>query len=220
RKVRDVHGHVINQVRIVCALAGAIVAVALPPAANGAAKPRLYSFGLNFEGDMGVTTNATNFNANPTPVRVRLPGATGAPGKVAAAGTNSFVITASNQLYGFGSNLRGQLGIAANVDTANANPIPTVVTLPGAGGKILQVAGGNAHTLAITSSGQLYAFGVNVYGQLGIPTNANTINANPTPAPVALPGAVGHPVQVATGFMHSIVLTSAGEVYAFGLNLY
>jgi Putative Ig domain/Regulator of chromosome condensation (RCC1) repeat len=52
----------------------------------------------------------------------------------------------------------------------------------------VQVAAGYTHSLAVTSTGQLYAFGENDYGQLGNATNSGTTNANPTPILVGLPG--------------------------------
>ncbi len=49
------------------------------------------------------------------------------------------------------------------------------------------MAAGNDHSLAVTSTGQLYAFGENNYGQLGSASDSGTTNANPTPTLVALP---------------------------------
>jgi hypothetical protein len=64
------------------------------------------------------------------------------------------------------------------------------VSLPGATGPVVQAAAGADHSLAVTSTGQLYVFGDNLFGQLGSATNSGTTSANPTPAPVALPGGV------------------------------
>jgi hypothetical protein len=49
-------------------------------------------------------------------------------------------------------------------------------------------AGSAAAFASGSSAGQLYAFGLNVAGQLGITTNRDTGNANPMPALVSLPG--------------------------------
>ncbi len=100
--------------------------------------------------------------------------------QVAAGGYQSLALTSSGQLYAFGGNSYGQLGSAAN---NNPNPTPALVTLPGAGGPVTQVAAGYEHSLALTSTGQLYAFGANFYGQLGSEANKDP---NPTPAQVDL----------------------------------
>jgi alpha-tubulin suppressor-like RCC1 family protein len=173
---------------------------------------QLFAFGGNSSGELGRTANET---ANPTPTLVNLPGANGATTKVAAGFDHSLALTATGQLLAWGLNSKGQLGIATNAGTMNPNPTPTLVSLPGASGPVTDVAGGGEHTLAVTSTGQLYAFGSNAAGQLGSAANAN---ANPTPALVSLPGATGPAVQVAAGIFHSVVLTSTGQVYAFGAN--
>ena len=76
------------------------------------------------------------------------------------------------------------------------------MTLPGATGPVTEVAAGGEHSLAVTSTGQLYAFGENEYGQLG---SAANFEPNPTPALVALPGAAG---PVAAGVYHSLAVVT------------
>ena len=89
------------------------------------------------------------------------------------------------------------------------------MTLPGATGPATRVAAGGEHSLAVTSTGQLYAFGSNGYGQLG---SAANVEPNPTPALVTLPGATGPVTEVAAGAEHSLAVTSTGQLYAFGNN--
>jgi hypothetical protein len=118
---------------------------------------------------------------------VTLPGASGPVTQVAAGQSHSLAVTSTGQLYAFGQNFLGQLGSLVNSGTNNANPTPMLVTLPGATGSVTQIAAGQSHSLAVTSSGQLYAFGYNYFGQLGSETNIGVGGANPTPALVALP---------------------------------
>jgi alpha-tubulin suppressor-like RCC1 family protein len=177
---------------------------------------QVFAFGDNFYGQLGNTTNANNsaISANPNPTPVTLPG----PAVQVAAGDQfSLVLTSSGQLYAFGTNDEGQLGNANN-DASIANPTPTPVTLPGASGTVTQIAAGNDFSLALTSGGQLYAFGDNEYGQLGNATNNATTAANPTPALVAV--AAGRVVQIAAGFDYALVLSATGQVFAFGDNDY
>jgi alpha-tubulin suppressor-like RCC1 family protein len=95
--------------------------------------------------------------------------------------------TTAGQLYAFGLNEYGQLGSATNNGTTTANPTPVLVGLPGVGGPVTEIAAGAGHSLAVTSTGQLYAFGYNDSGQLGSATNSGTLTANPTPVLVGLP---------------------------------
>ena len=181
---------------------------------------QLYAFGYNREGQLGNSTNVETEKPNPTPTLVSLPGEVGPVTQIAAGAYHSLALTSSGQLYAFGDNETGQLGNATNNETSKPNPTPTLVSLPGEIGPITLIAAGESHSLAVTSSGQLYAFGYNRYGQLGNATNIGTPKPNPTPALVSLPGEVGVPTQIAAGAVHSLVITSSGQLYAFGFNFY
>jgi alpha-tubulin suppressor-like RCC1 family protein len=73
------------------------------------------------------------------------------------------------------------------------------------------IAGGYRHSLAISNSGNLFAWGVNEDYQLGNGTNVNS------PEPVQI-GNENNWIDVACGDYHSLALNSAGEVFAWGRN--
>jgi alpha-tubulin suppressor-like RCC1 family protein len=179
---------------------------------------QLYAFGQNDHGQLGNATNNGTYNPNPTPTLVTLPGATGPVVQIAAGGDHSLALTSTDQLYAFGGNYAGQLGNTTNNETSKANPTPALVTLPGESGPVTQIVAGGGHSLVLTASGQLYAFGSNVCGQLGGTTNIGTQSANPTPTLVTLPGATGSVTHVAAGGAFTLALTSTGQLYSFGLN--
>ncbi len=81
-----------------------------------------------------------------------------------------------------------------------------------AGAAFDKFSAGRYHSLRLNSASQLYATGTNTYGQLG---NGNT-TAFTSPQLVNLPGQTV--VNVAAGGQHSLVLTSARELWAAGLN--
>ena len=130
--------------------------------------------------------------------------------------------TSPGQLFAFGYNDYGQLGSPLNDESEIGNPAPALVALPGASGRLTQVAAGSEFSLALTSTGQLYAFGSNEFGQLGSAGNAGSPEqeSNPVPALVTLPGASGPVTHIAAGQLHSLALTSTGQLYAFGSNQY
>jgi len=176
----------------------------------------IYGFGENQFGQLGTTTNNGKPDANPVPESVTLPGAGGPVVQIAAGGGFSLARTSTGQLYAFGENFAGELG---NANTGNQpNPVPTQVILPNATGPVVQMAAGAEFTLAVTSTGQLYAFGDNFAGQLGNAVNNSKFVPNPTPTLVPIPAASGGVVQVATGYDFSLALTSSGQLYAFGDN--
>lgn len=63
--------------------------------------------------------------------------------------------------------------------------------------------------VTLTQSGEVYTFGSNSYGQLGV----GDIMIRGGPVQVKLPGPAVH---IASGSNHSVVLTAKGEVYTFG----
>jgi hypothetical protein len=78
-------------------------------------------------------------------------------------GAHTVAITAAGQLYAWGANGSGQLGDG----TTTQRRIPTLV-----GSGFASVAAGasdqtTSHTVAITTTGQLYAWGSDASGQLG-----------------------------------------------------
>jgi alpha-tubulin suppressor-like RCC1 family protein len=183
-----------------------------------------YAFGYNYHGQLGNSTYIEGNGPhgwNPTPALIVLPGQDGPVIQVAGGGESSFVLTESGQLYAFGNNTFGQLGNETNINqiTGKANPTPTLVTLPGQNGPVVEVAPGLQHTLVLTESGQLYSFGANTSGQLGRETTPEPGKwANPTPTLVTLPGQIGPVVKIAAGRESSLALTEGGQLYSFGNN--
>lgn len=117
-------------------------------------------------------------------------------------------LAAPKSVFNWGANNVGQLGDGTTLDRA----LPKQPTLP-SGLTPISVAAGGDHSLAVASSGNIYAWGANGFGQLGDGTTVERY----TPVLVNLP--TGVTVQaVAAGFYYSVALTSTGRVYAWGSN--
>ena len=78
---------------------------------------------------------------------------------------------------------------------------------------IVSVAAGYGHSLALTESGEVWAWGNNWYGQLGDGTTTDRYT------PVLVEG-LGDVVSIAAGYGHSLAFTESGEVWAWGDNGY
>ena len=193
-----------------------VLAAAAPAASAAGTSPgQIYAFGTNFAGELGNTTNNGTFNENPTPTLVTLPGATGSAKLLATGEVYSLAVTATGQLFSWGYNFDGQLGYATNDLTDNPNPTPTQVSLPGASGPPSVVATGINYSLVLTTTGQLYTFGDNDFGENGYAADGNP---HPTPILVTLPGANGPVIEVAAGENSSLALTATGQVFGWGDN--
>lgn len=66
------------------------------------------------------------------------------------------------------------------------------------------------YTVVLMENGEVYTFGSNAMGQLGV---ADVNNVGPVRA--NLPSVI---VQIAAGSNHTVALSSTGEVYTFGSN--
>jgi alpha-tubulin suppressor-like RCC1 family protein len=111
-------------------------------------------------------------------------------------------------LRAWGENGNGQLGTG----TLHSAKLPVKVSLP-TGVTITQVRTGCTDTVALTSAGQVYAWGQNNKGQLGDGTTATRT----TPVRVQLPAGV-KATAVRAGCRDNLALTSKGRVYAWGNN--
>ncbi|MGO9528021.1 MAG: RCC1 domain-containing protein [Verrucomicrobiia bacterium] len=81
-------------------------------------------------------------------------------------GGHSIALTADKRVWTWGDNELGELG---NGTTGGYDPTPTVVTNLT---NVVAIAGGVGFTLAVTSNGQVYAWGDNSFGELGTNTSA------------------------------------------------
>jgi alpha-tubulin suppressor-like RCC1 family protein len=190
-----------------------------PAAAFGPPAGAVLAFGDNVSGELGSTADNGTDTAHPNPTTVALPGQSGPVAQVAVGGNHSLGLTSTGQLYAFGSNDHGQLGSTVNNGSTTANPSPTLVTLPGQSGTIVQVSAGEEDSFALTSTGQLYGFGYNNYGELGNTNNNGKDAPNPTPTLITLPGQSGTITRVSAGAQFTLVLTSGDQLYSFGDNL-
>ncbi|CAI0412104.1 unnamed protein product [Linum tenue] len=90
--------------------------------------------------------------------------------------------------------------------------VPCLVTLnPGV--RIVTVAAGGRHTLALSDAGVLLAFGWGLYGQCGQGSTDDELS------PTCVSSMLGiRMAAVAAGLWHSICVSDDGDVYAFGGN--
>lgn len=124
--------------------------------------------------------------------------------------SHSLCIDTEGRCYSWGRNEQGQLG---HGDT-NRRDTPTIIeALEGL--NIVEAACGKGHSLVITEKGQVYAWGENAQGQLGIGSQGD-----PKLSPVKI-SYNGPPIRrVACGALFSMIVSVNGNLYSFGLPEY
>ena len=132
--------------------------------------------------------------------------------QVSAGNTHSLVVTTDGTVLAFGNNAFGQLGDSTTIDRY----FPTAVV---GLSNVNHVSAGDSHSLALVnniSGNQVYAWGFNEYGQLGIGKSIPRpySNLKLEDAPVLVP--INNIVQVAAGSQYSLALDTSGEVWYWG----
>lgn len=119
---------------------------------------QVYSWGYNWDGECGNG----NRDEQLTPYKIN-----GFNNKkviaISCGGAHSMALTESGEVFSWGYNGDGQLGIGNN---DNQNKPIRVINLYSV--NITKIAAGDRHSLLLSSNGEIYTFGRNHYGQLGI----------------------------------------------------
>ena len=162
-----------------------------------------YAWGFNGYGQLGTGNTA----GAPSPVTV-IGGITNWS-QVSAGGTHSLGLTSTGIAYAWGRNDKGQLGI--NQYSWQVDSVLSPIAVAGGITNWKQVSAGGAHSLGVTSTGILYAWGSNSHGQAA-PGSYTSALASPT----IVVGGITNWSQVSAGALHSLGVTSTGIAYAWG----
>ncbi|MBI0142603.1 InlB B-repeat-containing protein [Bifidobacterium sp. W8106] len=189
-----------------------------------------YAWGYNYYGQLGDGTGDDKH----APVMVRTPDRKTYPDlpadftylQVSAGGSHSLALGSDGNVYAWGNNYSGRLGdgTGTNQHAPVRVKTPDRKTYPDlpADFTYLQVSAGSAHSLAVGSDGNAYAWGWNDSGRLGDGTSSSRY----TPVRVKTPDRKTYPdlpadftyLQVSAGATHSLALGSDGNAWAWGNN--
>ena len=149
----------------------------------------------------------------PFPISVPLPASVRAAQSVSTGDTHTCAVLADDAGSGvvacFGANDQGQLGDG----TTTAHAAPAVVTLGTPPRPARAVSAGGAHSCAIDGDGQLWCWGANDQGQLGIGRATDQL----VPVMVALPSGAAA-IAVSAGEAHTCAVDAANHLFCWGAN--
>ncbi len=148
--------------------------------------------------------NIIKYSDKVTPVE--FPDGTPSIIAVAAGDTFSVALDVNGDVYTWGYNKNGQLGLG--VSDSNVHATPTKVSRLN---NIIKVVAGANQVIALDTNGYVYSWGRNIAGSLGIGSTSD-INI-----PKSIDN-ISKAIDVAAGVDHAMVLTSDGTVYTTGRN--
>ncbi|XP_022530431.2 RCC1 and BTB domain-containing protein 1 isoform X1 [Astyanax mexicanus] len=163
----------------------------------------VFAWGYNNCGQVGSGSTANQ----PTPRKVSNCLQNKAVVSIACGQTSSMAVSDNGEVYGWGYNGNGQLGLGNNGNQLTPCRLAALQGLC-----VLQIASGYAHSLALTDEGLLYAWGANTYGQLGTGNKSNQLS------PVQVMAEKERIVEIAAchSTHTSAAKTQSGQVYMWG----
>jgi len=131
--------------------------------------------------------------------------------QVAAGLYHSIGLSADGNVYGWGDDTHGQLGLGRVLMADYPQPVSGFNLGPGVVKS--RIAVGSSHNVVVRSDGSVWAWGANSSGQLGVGT------AGTRTSPVQVVGLTSV-VAVAAGADYSLAVKSDGSVWAWGANYF
>ncbi len=133
-----------------------------------------------------------------------------------AAENTGFALTQSGKLYIWGANDRGILG-SGSTDENEIYETPTLLDFPE---PIAAVSAETMSAFILTESGDVYGWGDNSVGQLGVPEFSEVAAGSPVKLEKYCDGSGAETAitvkEILCGGRTNFVLSEAGDVYAFG----
>ena len=178
---------------------------------------RVFMWGYNVAGQLGDGTSTTR--SIPTEITTGfslLAGETII--SISLSIDHSSALTSTGRVFMWGWNRDGQLGDGTSITRNVPTEITSNFSLP-IGEKILSLSMGSSHSSAFTSTGRVFMWGYNQFGQLG---NGMNVNRNlPTEITSNFSFSEGEKIiSLSLGSTHSSALTSTGRVFIWGSNEY
>lgn len=171
-------------------------------------KGRVFAWGAGSEGQLGTgdfkeTTFIPSKIKALTDIKII---------QVACGHYHSLALSADSQVFSWGKNSQGQLGLGEQFPSqASPQRVRSLQGIP-----VAQVAAGGAHSFALSLSGTSFGWGNNSAGQLAL-SGDNVPVQSPKPRSIGALKKLGV-IYISCGAEHTAVLTQDGKVFTFGDN--
>ncbi|XP_059186433.1 probable E3 ubiquitin-protein ligase HERC6 [Centropristis striata] len=165
---------------------------------------QVFSWGAGEDGQRGILPHLLSSRLSLVPIPLQIPVI-----QVACGNSHSLALTQGGDVFSWGLNSHGQLGLGKEV---SLQYVPDLVG-PLTGVAVTQIAAGATHSLFLTLPGLVYCCGANKSGQLGLNRVDENGRFNICMVPALRPLGVS---SMSCGEAHSAVLTKDGKVFTFG----
>jgi alpha-tubulin suppressor-like RCC1 family protein len=165
---------------------------------------QIYVCGSNYYGQLGLG------NLTDHPALTLLPSQPEPIKMISSRHCHNLALTASGQVYVWGSNRYSQLGLGDTIDRRTPILLSPGLFRNDPFGRIKTVIAGDQYSLVLTTSDQLYAWGDNQSSQLGLEDTFD----RPIPTSVVSPQESIR--MITAGNYSSAVLTVSGQMYLRG----
>lgn len=176
---------------------------------------KVQSWGDNTYGQLARTTQ-TNSDSQPN----HIPNLENVISIDAGLGSFACALTQDGYVVSWGQNFYGELGIGKTFNEVSQQAIPDTVLGGETGTKYLEnvvaISLGQSHAYALLSTGEMVAWGNNIYGQLG---DGTTVNRT-TPVYVKSTNTEHFTdiIYISAGGSHGYLITNKNTAYAWGNN--
>lgn len=164
----------------------------------------IWTFGSNDFYELGRRTSQRDKNSSLFPCQIfsgRFKKINHKFQNVTCGLNHALAINTDNEVYTWGSNIYGQLGIGNDKETKNKHKLELK--------NVVNCAGGEHHSLFLTRDGKLYGCGRNDQGQLGIPGKKDLHS----------PEFIRDNIEKIRSFENFSICQVKNELYSFGVSL-
>ncbi len=178
----------------------------------------VWAWGLNTDGELGQGTTGGSSNV---PIQVTDPsdgsGFLQNVYQVSGGRLQSYALTNSGTVKAWGYNNHKELG---DGDTTLQNvPVDVVVgRIPAPLNNIAAISAGRQHVLALDFNGNVWAWGTNLEGELGIGTTSSNEDVSEVTDPSDGSGFLSNVTSISAGRFHSMALKDDNTVWTWGSN--
>ena len=158
----------------------------------------VWAWGSNNRGQLGDGTTTNRLEATQVRNLINIV-------EIAVGQGHSLALGENGTVWAWGNNMHGQLG---DRGTSAMRSIPIQVQNLT---NVVAVSAGSSHSVALKEDGTVWAWGINLNGQLG---DGTSINRN---LPVQVQN-IDNVIDIRAGLSHTIALKEDGTVWAWGWN--